>query len=918
MAKGLVAALAAVLVAGAHAAPVEELRRSFERPPDDARIMMRWWWFGPAVTHTELEREMRAMKAAGIGGFEVQPVYPLSLDDATTGHRNLPFLSDDFLEALRFTSATARKLGLRMDVTLGSGWPYGGPQISVAQAAGRLRCERVRVDAGATRVAAPDITAGEQLLAVSSAPLKEGRADASGLKAMGRPVDGVLTLTPANEPREILFFIASRTGQMVKRPSVGAEGFVLDHYDSGATRTYLETVGARIAKTFAPQPPYAVFCDSLEVFGSDWTGDLLEQFQKRRGYDLAPHLSALVMDTGTQTADIRYDWGRTLTELLEERFLAPMQDWAKKQGALFRIQNYGTPPATLSSNGLIDLPEGEGSQWKTLRASRWASSASHIYGKPVTSSETWTWLHSPSFRATPLDIKAEADRHFLQGINQLIGHGWPYTAEGAAYPGWRFYAAGVFNDANPWWHAMPDLALYLQRVSFLMRAGRPANDVALYLPNSDAWAHFTNGRVEMIQALAARIGPDIIARVLDAGYGFDLFDDGSLAQRGRVENGALVLGGNWYRVVVLPNVERIPVTTLRVLEAFAKAGGTLIATRRFPALAPGLMATEAERSEVRELARSLFEAPGAPGRLVADENRDLTPALTAGLQPDVALAPAAPDIGFIHRSAGAAEIYFLANTGNMKKSVKATFRANGLPEVWNAMNGLITPIRVADRSATGLTLALELEPYESLIVVFSKSAATRVASANPPAQTPEPMDLNTGWTVAFGDGKPVAIDRLASWAESEATRFYSGLATYERKMTIPPAMLSKGLSVRIDFGDGKPLAEPPPRGTGMQAQLDAPVRDAAAVYVNGRRAGSVWCPPYALDITSLLHAGENQFRVVVGNTAINHMSGRRLPDYRLLNLRYGVRFEPQDMDKVKPLPSGLLGPVRLVASPKPL
>jgi hypothetical protein len=35
-----------------------------------------------------------------------------------------------------------------------------------------------------------------------------------------------------------------------------------------------------------------------------------------------------------------------------------------------------------------------------------------IYGRPVTSSETWTWLRSPVFRATPLDMKAEADRHF--------------------------------------------------------------------------------------------------------------------------------------------------------------------------------------------------------------------------------------------------------------------------------------------------------------------------------------------------------------------------------------------------------------------------------------------------------------------------------------------------------------------------
>src|SRR5713226_9477681 len=63
-------------------AAVAELQRAFERPPDDAKIMMRWWWFGPAVTQPQLEREMRRMKEGGIGGFEVQPVYPVALDNA--------------------------------------------------------------------------------------------------------------------------------------------------------------------------------------------------------------------------------------------------------------------------------------------------------------------------------------------------------------------------------------------------------------------------------------------------------------------------------------------------------------------------------------------------------------------------------------------------------------------------------------------------------------------------------------------------------------------------------------------------------------------------------------------------------------------------------------------------------------------
>ena len=101
----------------------------------------------------------------------------------------------------------------------------------------------------------------------------------------------------------------------------------------------------------------------------------------------------------------------------------------------------------------------------------------------------------------------------------------------------------------------------------------------------------------------------------------------------------------------------------------------------------------------------------------------------------------------------------------------------------------------------------------------------------------------------------------------------------------------------------------------MQAWFEAPVREAAVVYVNGQRAGSVWHPPYAARLTGLLRAGENELRIVVANTAINEMAGTVLPDYRLLNSRYGERFTPQDMDGLQPLPSGLLGALRLVARP---
>src|SRR6267142_613544 len=714
---------------------IDELQRGFERPPDDARIMMRWWWFGPAVTKPELEREMRVMKEGGIGGFEVQPVYPLTLDDPGKGIKNFPFLSDDYIDALRFVSAKSRELGLRMDLTLGSGWPFGGPQVSIDQAAGMLRSERVKLAADQRRVPVPHISAGEKLIAVFSVRARGQAIEPDSIREITDIKDGVVQLPGGlADPGELLFFISSRTGMQVKRPAIGGEGFVLDHLDRGALDNYLNKVGDRLMQAFGSNPPYAIFCDSLEVYNQDWTSDFLEEFKKRRGYDLKPYLPALIADIGPKTSAIRHDWGATITELLNERFLEPLRDWAKRNHTRLRMQNYGIPAAVLSSNAYVDLPEGEGSQWKIVRASRWASSASHLYGRPVTSSETWTWLHSPVFRATPLDVKAEADLHFLEGINQLIGHGWPYTPPGIEYPGLRFYAAGVFDEKNPWWIVMPDLTLYLQRVSFLLRQGHAANDVALYLPNSDAWAESSAGHTHLIDTLRELVGTDVIPRILESGYDFDFFDDAALAKVGRVDKDSLLLGANKYRVVVLPGVERIPLETLRRLEEFVRGGGVLIATRRLPALVPGLRATEGEQNELREIAQRLFAGQTPPAHFVKDENSQLAGALTSSLRPDVLLSPAIAEIGFIHRRTSDTEIYFVANTSNLRQKVDATFRIGNMqPESLDPMTGQISAAAVTARAEGATTVSLDLEPYGSRVIVFSKRPAVLANSFNPDA-----------------------------------------------------------------------------------------------------------------------------------------------------------------------------------------
>ena len=871
------------------------LRTIWQAPPDEARPMMRWWWFGPNVEPAALARELEAMRDAGLGGVEVQPVYPLIPDDHERGLINHPYLSRKFLEALTASAATAKALGLRYDLTLGSGWPYGGPHIPITRAAGRLRWEKVPVTS--RRVPLPPMTSGERLIAVT---LPNGGDELRDVR------DDIVWLPDGVQPAEVWVFIAGRTGMMVKRAAVGSEGYVLDHYDREALQAHLDAVGVPQLQALKGHIPETIFCDSLEVFGSDWTPELLDEFQSRRGYDLRKHLSSLVSGQGPKDLAVRHDWGRTLGELYEERFLQPLSEWTRARGSKLRIQGYGIPPATLSSNRFADLTDGEGATWKTITPSRWASSANHLLGRAVTASETWTWLHSPSFRATPLDLKAEADRHFLQGVNQFIGHGWPSTPPAIDGPGWRFYAAAALNDRNPWWLVMPDVSRYFTRVSALLREGQPVNDVALYLPTSDALAAIKPGTAHLLDLLRERVGTAVPGAILDAGFGFDLVDDWALDQKGAIDGRTLTIGANRYRAVVLPAVRTMPLATLRRLEAFAQAGGVIVTLERAPESIPGLQVAEDDGAAFAAARDRMFAVPGAapvpPATLPAT--------LRARLTPDVRLTPESGDVGHHHRRVGDVDVYFLANTGNTPRKGALTVRATGRAEWWDPLSGTTRPAPVTAAGAETMTLDLDLEAFGSMVLMVARGPAPRPAPAAAPASLPVRADLAGPWTLSFADPglKPRPLRAPAPWDADEETRYYSGVATYETTFAVDA--LPRGARVSLDFGEGKPLPADE-RGPGMRAWMDAPIRDAATVTINGQPAGSIWCPPWRLDVTAHVRPGANTLAVRVGNTQMNHMAGRPLPDYRLLILRYGDRFQPQTMDQVRVLPSGLVGPVRL-------
>ena len=495
-------------------------------------------------------------------------------------------------------------------------------------------------------------------------------------------------------------------------------------------------------------------------------------------------------------------------------------------------------------------------------------------------------------------MKAQADLNFLEGINQLVGHGWPYSAPEAGEPGWRFYAAAVFSDHNPWWIVMPDVAKYLQRISFLLRQGKPVNDVAIYLATADNMAQYQAGRERIGGGTGAGMGSDVEAQVLDAGFNFDFIDDEAIASVGLP-----------YPVLILPNVERMPLATLRKIQAYAEAGGKVVATRRTPSLAPGLPEAESDTPRIRELARALFDGAGARGKFLKDE-QSLGKELAALYAPDVRISSDAASIGMVHRKVADGEIYFIVNTANTPVHTQAAFRVKGLkPEWWDPFSG--KPSRARTASGEGAAVALDLLPYESRVLVYSANA---MAAAPGPEGTPAPaarapVDLSSDWKVAFGNGLTVGMRELKSWTDTEETRFFSGQATYEKTVDLAEAWVRSGGEMYLNFGAGKPAAQDRRGG----AAIESPVREAAQVYINGSLAGSVWKPPYEVNATGLLRAGSNTIRVVVANLGINRLAGTARPDYRLLNLRYGERFQEQDWQNVQPVACGMLGPVTLRA-----
>ncbi len=836
----------------------------------EAKPWTRWWWLGSGVDAANLTRELEAFSKAGIGGVEICPIYGAKGYEA----RDLPFLSEKWTAAYAHTAKETARLGMGVDLTTGTGWPFGGPQVTDADASASLESIKSKATGG---------------LAVTLA-LPKGQVEVlSAWPDQGDPVDllphvksGRLEWTaPAGNWR--IHGLVSKHGiQKVKRAAPGGAGWVLDPFSTTSIDRYLKSFDPALDRPEVPEPR-AHFHDSFEYYGAGWADDLFTKFQQLRGYDLRTQLPAFHGEGEPDTvARVRADYRETLSDLHRD-YLAQWHDWAKARGSLTRNQAHGSPGNLLDHYAVADIPETEIFRHvdeAQIPMLQFAASAAHLTGKKLVSAETFTWL-GEHFQVTPAALKEAADFVWLGGVNHILFHGIPYSPQDAPWPGWLFYASTHMGPNGGLWKDLPAFNAYITRVQSVLQSGEPESGVLLYFPIHDIW-HSGEEKLPLFtmhnqdQWLYPTSFYRTAMALRKAGIPCEFVSDRMLASA-TVENGEIRIGGRSHGVLFVPETKFMPVETAKHLLKIEKSSSErthISFVGAFPNDVPGLFDLTGRRAELARI-RKEFEDIGIEpfGNFPKNELSE------KGLRQVNRSHPDGSSLFFVNCSTSRFDQ--VISLGMETKSAVVF-------DPWSGRSG------VAD-IARGFRLVLA--PGESRIVrTYSNKQATGPRWTDPePAG--DPIPLTGTWQVRFLDGGPALpppfeTPTLASWTTQpgDAYRNFSGTAVY-----------------RLEF-DAKDLTK---------ALLDlGEIAHTAKVRLNGKPAGTCWAPPHRLDLSGLLEKGKNVLEVEVTNLAANRIADldRRKVEWKAFHeINFvNIDYKPFDAAVWPALPSGLLGPVKLI------
>ncbi|HZT33679.1 MAG TPA: glycosyl hydrolase [Bryobacteraceae bacterium] len=913
---------------------VDPLAAGFAHPPNDRRMATYWWIFGPAWTRPEIRRELGVLKSAGIGGVLIYPLYPYEVENPAKGIHNQNYLSPEFLDTLGYALTTANEMGLSADLVMGTGWPYGGPQIPPELSPERIYAETTEVrGAPGEKITLPlRRPADARVVSVQLVP-RDPASAAAPVELTGQgAADSVTFVAPAGEWQMMTFLEGPTLARhKVAYAAAGAGGNVIDHLDKRAVELYLKTVCEKLAEAGKGRIR-AMYSPSFEVYGTCWTSSFPDEFRRRRGYDLRPHLAALFRQQ-PDTPHIRYDYWETVSELANQNYLKTISDWCHAHGFRFQSESYGEPPVTQASYSFTDFPMGEEYDWKEFNMVRWTSSAAHFFNHPIISDEAYTWLTQPSrYDETLEDLKRTTDAIFVSGANRIVAHGYAYSPPAAGVPGWGYYAGTMFTEHQTWWPYFHYLTSYVHRASYLLAQGSPVADVLVYLPEGDVYAEHAPGalplawwverKLDRHQRRMADMGipngvydytSELVNTVITSGYSLDGIDHSVLAATGTAEHGRFRIGEASYPIVILPGVRGLPLSDLERIAEFCRSGGTVITTLEIPKLAYAYRDRDRNAARFNALRAELYggmdESKPLEVRRVGrgrslfakDERESLKKALEQAEPPDISAAGGLPEMGFVHRRGADHDIYFLANFTTAKRELRVSFRAGArTPEIWDPMSGRISVAGGFHYEGGRTAVDLALESYDSAFVVFGREHRAPPTAAPPAAKPLEaPIPFTNSWKLRWesSGAQPVEMRRLKSWTEFPDARYFSGRGTYETAIDVPAAYLAPGTRVLLNMGD---------------------VKNTAEVWVNGQNDGVAWKRPYVVDITRSLHLGSNAVRIDVTNLLINAVLRQPTKDYSEIEATYGTKIpKPREKEFVKnePLPSGLLGPVELEQQP---
>lgn len=727
------------------------------------------------------------------------------------------------------------------------------------------------------------------------------------------------------------------------KPGLGLE---CDKFDTAALDHHFANYYGKLLKKVGPRKGKngwtAVHIDSWEMGSQNWTKNFLAEFKKRRGYDAKPYLLAYSgRAVGSLEESERFLWDVRLTsqELVLENHAGHLKKLGRKHGFELSIEPYDmNPTADLDLGAVADVPMcefwGAGFGFDSSFSCIESTSIAHTMGRSIVSAEAFTGRDQ--WQQYPWSMKNQGDWAFGMGINRFVFHTFAHKPLGDEHrPGMTMGPYGVHWDrGQTWWSMVKNYHKYVTRCSHLLRQGVTVSDILYLTP--EGVPHVFRAPASALQGK----GPLADKK----GYGFDGCSPNILMDRAEVKDGRIVFpGGTSYRLMVLPRFETMTPKLLAKITELVKAGATIIGSP--PVKSPSLSDYPECDEKVQNLAKKLWGFLAVPqdvtvskrdvlpfagirkygrgviywGADVQSKNNEMYPnyAATAGLLKKLGVhedfTSTGDAIRYGHRRTEDMEIYFLSNRNNKDVKTKCRFRVGkGQPELWDPVTGQRRALPEYSQKDKVTTIAMQFAPYQSFFVIFSRKSPKKAAVAGSVnfSAVKFVATIEGAWEVSFdpkwGGPAKVTFDKLQDWTKhaDRGIKYYSGIATYKKSFD---ASGVSGKKVYLDLGT---------------------VHDMARVKLNVKDLGVVWCAPWRVDITDVVKATGNVLEIEVANRWSNRLLGdQQAPDKNARTLKWEAGFLGGKEYKTgrytfattggpnKLLPSGLLGPVRILVNP---